>query len=528
MRTRLIPTSLLALSLTVALPAAAAAQDDASDPDGVAFFTGTIGDSTLAEPPTEEFTDGGVVVRGLVWVDTPVEATDPRFDGTLSREMNIDVHFLSDIEDITVQSTAYLLENEAGSWAGTATSLTHGGRDIEREDATDVDTVILTGSGDYEGLSAYVLTDWTEEPTAFEAAIFAGEMPPFPEPFVAGEAPTGHAAGSLAEIDALLTEDVVGDAPGAVTALAIRDGETLASAAGSANSNGSPVSVDTAFRVGSISKSFTATMVMQLVDEGLVDLDEPLSTYLPDTRVGGDVTIRQLLSHTSGVASYTDQDGYFDSLLADVTRTYSYDEIIDVVADVPHEEPGGDFSYSNTNYILLGQLIETVGGDDLETALQTRIVEPAGLQSTTFGLDAESLPEDFAAPWFEDVFVGDPEADYEAFSSSAWSAGALVSSASDLALFTDALFAGTLVSEDALAQMLDVGPEGYGLGIGTMPPGSEPGAFYGHNGSIHGYNAFLAADPDTGDTVVVLSSVLDQDPWWAFEAILDGGSASEG
>mgnify|MGYP001812012087 FL=1 len=76
--------------------------------------------------------------------------------------------------------------------------------------------------------------------------------------------------------------------------------------------------------------------------------------------------------------------------------------------------------------------------------------------------------------------------------------------------------------------MLETGDEGYGLGIGTMPPGSDAGAYYGHNGEIHGYSAFMAGDPATGDMAIVLSSVLDQAPWWVFEAIIDGGADTEG
>ena len=156
---------------------------------------------------------------------------------------------------------------------------------------------------------------------------------------------------------------------------------------------------DTPFRVASISKPFVATIVLQLVDEGSVDLDETLSTYLPNTPIGGDVPIRMLLNHRSGLPNYTDQSAFITDVFEDRTRVFTPDEILAWVEDAVTDEPDQHFAYSNTNYILLGQLIERVTGTDLDTALRQRISEPLGLEATRFAAVETANPDGLAAPW---------------------------------------------------------------------------------------------------------------------------------
>jgi D-alanyl-D-alanine carboxypeptidase len=306
------------------------------------------------------------------------------------------------------------------------------------------------------------------------------------------------------DLDALLV-DALGERDGGVAVLSIRDGETVAAVAGRANAAGDPITRDTPFRVGSISKPFVATMVLQLVDEGSVDLDATLSTYLPNTPIGGDVPIRMLLNHRSGLPNYTDGPAFIPDVLEDRNRVFAPDEILDWVDDAVTGEPGQQSAYSNTNYILLGQLIEQVTGTDLGTALRERISEPLGLEATRFATVETANPDRLAAPWSSAVFDGDPDAAYDSIASSAWAAGSLTSTSSELATFFDALFAGTLISPDALDAMTEAGPDGYGLGLGVLdhPSGTR---FYGHNGGIAGYTSFAAFDPRTSDTLVVLTN----------------------
>jgi D-alanyl-D-alanine carboxypeptidase len=329
------------------------------------------------------------------------------------------------------------------------------------------------------------------------------------------------------DLDALVV-DALGEQDGGIAVLSIRDGETTAAVAGNANAAGDPITRDTPFRVGSISKPLVATMVLQLVDEGSVDLDEALSTYLPNAPIGGDVPIRMLLNHHSGLPNYTDQPAFIPDVLEDRNRVFTPDEILDWVEGAVTDEPGQQSAYSNTNYILLGQLIEQVTGTDLDTALHERISEPLGLEATRFASVETANPDRLAAPWSSAVFDGDPDAAYDSIASSASAAGSLTSTTGELAAFFDALFAGMLVSPDALDAMTEAGPDGYGLGLGVLdhPSGTR---FYGHGGGIPGYTSFAAFDPSTGDTVVVLTNndevVADElarniiEDWWAASAV---------
>ena len=302
------------------------------------------------------------------------------------------------------------------------------------------------------------------------------------------------------DLDALLV-DALGGQDGGIAVLSIRDGTATSAVAGVANAAGDPISADTPFRVGSISKPFVATMVMQLVDEGSVDLDEALSTYLPNAPIGGDVPVRMLLNHRSGLPNYSDQSAFIPDVFEDRTRVFTPDEILAWVDGMVTGEP----AYSDTNYILLGQLIQRVTGTDLDSALRQRISEPLGLEATRFATVETANPDGLAAPWSSAVFDGDPDAAYDSIASAAWAAGSLTSTTGELATFFDALFAGKLVSPDALAEMTEAGPDGYGLGLGMLDDQSGT-RFYGHNGGIPGYTSFAAFDPSTGDTVVVLTN----------------------
>ena len=334
------------------------------------------------------------------------------------------------------------------------------------------------------------------------------------------------ATSSSDDLDALLV-DALGEQDGGVAVLSIRDGTATSAVAGDANAAGDPIAADTPFRVGSISKPFVATIVLQLVDEGSVDLDEPLSTYLPNTPIGGDVPIRMLLNHGSGLPNYSDQSAFIPDVFDDRNRVFTPNEILAWVDGATTGEPGQSFAYSDTNYILLGQLIEQVTGTDLDTALRQRITEPLGLEATGFATVEAANPDGLAAPWSSAGFDGDPDAAYDSIASAAWSAGSLTSTTGELATFLEALFAGNLVSPDALDEMTEAGPDGYGLGLGVLdhPSGTR---FYGHDGGIFGFTSFVAFDPSTGDTVVVLSNndevvapdialnIIDN--WWATSA----------
>ena len=153
-----------------------------------------------------------------------------------------------------------------------------------------------------------------------------------------------------------------------------------------------PNTPDTKFRLGSITKQFTATVMLQLVEQGKIKLDAKLSDYLPEYRkdTGNKVTIHHLLTHTSGIPSYTGQPGFFEN----VSRNpYKVDEFVKKYASGDLEfEPGSRFSYNNSGYFLLGAIIEKVTGKTYEQVLKEKILDPVGMKNTKLR-NATGLPD---------------------------------------------------------------------------------------------------------------------------------------
>lgn len=165
--------------------------------------------------------------------------------------------------------------------------------------------------------------------------------------------PTAQLAGddvSTKSVEQVLIESV-GDNAGGLSALVRIDGETRRAVAGTRDARGNPLTQESVFHVGSVSKTFVATMLMQLVEEQQVELDSPLSDYLPEATVGSDATVRELLSHRAGVANYTDVPAFFNDVLTDRSREFEPAELLDYVRETTRNT-SGDFAYSNTHYIL--------------------------------------------------------------------------------------------------------------------------------------------------------------------------------
>lgn len=264
------------------------------------------------------------------------------------------------------------------------------------------------------------------------------------------------------------------------------------------------------FRAGSITKTFVATVVLQLVGEGLLDLDEPVEGALPGLLPDGDViTARQLLNHTSGLFNYTaDPDA-----LAGIEEhpAVEPEDLVAVATAHPLSfPPGTDFHYSNTGYIVAGLLVEAVTGNGLARELRRRIFDTLALEHTSFPVDTGRirgyhargyLPADLAP-----TRDGEPMDVTEINASWAWAAGALVSNARDLSRFYRSLLGGELLDPGLLEQMQttiedpDYPGEAYGLGI--MWIDTPCGRFWGHNGSIAGYHSSALRNEDADRSVV--------------------------
>jgi D-alanyl-D-alanine carboxypeptidase len=291
-----------------------------------------------------------------------------------------------------------------------------------------------------------------------------------------------------------------------------RDGSrTVRVAAGSADlTPRTPMRAGDRFRVGSITKTFVAALTLQLVADGRMSLDDTVERWVPGLVPGGaGVTVRQLLNHTSGLFDYlNDGDDTIITpyLQGDVTHVTPPRQIVQVATShPPHFPPGTMQRYSNTGYIVLGLVIEAVTGDSLSSQLRQRIFQPLGLRGTTFDATESRIAGRHAHAYFA-TRPGGPLQEIDLLSSSvAWSAGALVSTAGDLARFYRALLQGRLLRPDLLREMettvpIGVPDEGYGLGLWhtrSLDLGPRfrlpcTKAVWGHNGGIAGWtsNAF--------------------------------------
>ena len=315
------------------------------------------------------------------------------------------------------------------------------------------------------------------------------------------------------QIQAALDEQVEAGNTVGITLLIDSPVGTFAGASGYADlENEVPLQPDDAFRIGSITKMFTSTVILQLVEEGVLRADDTLVEWLPDIAVPNNdrITLRHLMNHTSGIPNYTDDETLVEQYIANPTEPQGIETLVEWIntLDTALFEPGADWSYSNTNYILLGLVIEAATGSTSAEQYRSRIFEPLGM-AHTYLADAEPATVELVQGYTPDDGVWVNTTAWNV--NWAWTAGALVSTPSDLAIFIRALFAGELFAQpDTLAALLDTsgtGADRYGLGIGYIPPaglGLSPmaGAAWGHGGGIPGYLTELTYVPDL-DLVIV-------------------------
>jgi D-alanyl-D-alanine carboxypeptidase len=275
-------------------------------------------------------------------------------------------------------------------------------------------------------------------------------------------------------------------------------------------------------RIGSITKTFVATTVLQLVGEGRLSLDAPIGDHLPEVvpgELGSQVTIRMLLNHTSGIADYDHVLlGTADDIVNLGKRTVTRQELLAIaLAQPPTGAPGALWSYSNTGYIILGLLIERITGRPYSAEASRRILRPLRLHDTYFpGTDPHLRGPHMNAylPWTDGTLR-----DFTAYNMSwAWAAGELVSTAHDLNRFYRALLTGRLLRPDLLAQMQTTvptrpeTPEGvrYGLGLLSLP--LPCGRFWGHDGVVIGQGTLSLHSEDGNRQLSLAENVSHYTP----------------
>lgn len=295
------------------------------------------------------------------------------------------------------------------------------------------------------------------------------------------------------------------------------DGLAWSGGSGSAHVDpGLPATGDTPFVVGSITKTFVAALVMQLAEEGVLSLDDPLSRWLPDYRRHNDATLRQLLAHTSGIYNYFEHPAYNRRVFADPEPDWTPQEILTEFGAPPYFEAGSGYHYSNTGFVLLGLVIEEATGNSLEEELQARLFEPLGLEDTYFGGGTDTAPATSAHGYLVGrngvrlISDGTSYRPTRSAATVAWAAGAIVASAPDLATWARALYDGDeVVAAEYVAQMTDFAANPYsGLeyGLGTRTRILNGHRMVGHTGSLRGFAAAMWHFPDLDVTVVVLSN----------------------
>lgn len=318
---------------------------------------------------------------------------------------------------------------------------------------------------------------------------------------------------------------------GAFLLLQTDDGEGFTLSYGSTQLGGdAEPTADTAIRIGSVTKTWTTTVILQLVQEGKLSLDDPISRYRPDVPNGDNITIEMLLRMRSGLYNYTFDPGMNEIMDAEPDHVFDPEELLAVAFEhEPVFAPGAEYQYCNTNTVLLGRVAEQIENAPLAELISDRVLDPAGASRSLLpAADDADIPAPFAHGYaigtnaetvdgplvLDDAELAQLDAGElvpidRTFDnpSWAWAAGAGISTADDLAALAVALTDGTFLDEPMQAQRLDsVLPQKpasppnvpkYGYGIVDFS-----GSF-GHTGELPGYNTFAGRDPESGITLVV-------------------------
>jgi D-alanyl-D-alanine carboxypeptidase len=267
------------------------------------------------------------------------------------------------------------------------------------------------------------------------------------------------------------------------------------------------------FRVGSVTKSFSAVVLLQLVDEGKLDLDASVNTYLPGLLPDDRITVREVMSHRSGLYDYTN-DMFaqtvpgFESVR---NKVFSYQDLVTLsLKHAVTNAPGAAYSYSNTNFVVAGMLIEKLTGHPVATEYQNRIFTPLNLTDTFYVHPDTAIPGTHANGYLTPDEAGGALVDStEQTVSWAQSAGAIISSTQDLDTFFSALMRGQLMSAAQLTQMQQWttvnSTQGYGLGLRRRDLSCGI-SVYGHTGTVQGYYTYAFASKDGKRSVTALAN----------------------
>ena len=299
------------------------------------------------------------------------------------------------------------------------------------------------------------------------------------------------------------------DAHGAAVAVVLPDG-TVWEGAGGLSHEAVAMTPEMAFAIGSITKNMVAAMVLQLAEEGQLSLEDPISRWLgPYDHVNGDITVRQMLSHTSGLFMFWDNQALWDDLIRDRSRVFTPEEVLGYLKE-PYFAPGEGYHYSNTNYLLAAMIVTRVTGSTLSAEMRRRFWEPLDLESACLPLE-EPYPENMAHVWGDNFERGNPIRDLTllpraSHDSITYGSAGVFMTAGDLARWTHALFGGEVLSPSSLTQMRTFSGGGsYGLGLQRLGRGFVRWArAEGHGGGNIGTSSYMVRLPDHGVSMAVM------------------------
>lgn len=316
-----------------------------------------------------------------------------------------------------------------------------------------------------------------------------------------------------ARIDSL-AESTLAEGRVAAVGIGVKRGDDLILARGwglADIENRVPAAAETVYRIGSVTKQFTAAAVMQLVEQGRIGLDDPMTEHLPDYPTQGhEVTIRHLLTHTSGIKSYTSLEEWRPTMRLDLT----HEELLAYFQDEPFDfAPGERFLYNNSGFYLLGMIVEEVSGMSYPDYVEAHLFEPLGLSGSSYCHERPIIPG--RAEGYQ-LVDGELMNDEPLSMNQPGAAGALCSTVPDLLEWSAALREGRVVTLESYEQM---------TASGTLTDGSETGYGFGlmlgdlegheriaHGGGINGFNTILSHYPESDLDVVVLSNTNGAHP----------------
>jgi len=277
-------------------------------------------------------------------------------------------------------------------------------------------------------------------------------------------------------------------APGVIVGVVAPSGTWKAAYGKADPAKGTPVSVGMHTRIGSVTKTFTGTAIMQLAEAGKLSLDDKIQKYVAGIPNGDRISLRQLADMTSGLASYTQSSKFTDILFSKPQTIWTPKQVVAIgLAESPLYEPGTSFNYSNTNTILLGMVIEKVTGKPVAQVFKKQIFDPLKLRNTSSPGDSTNMPKPFAQGFTLQGDFAKPDAPSNATHwnpSWAWTSGDLISDIDDLLVYARALGTGHgLLGKAAQTERLTFpGAGGYGIGVGCSD------GWVGHTGELPGYN----------------------------------------